>query len=101
VVDASQGVEAQTVANSTRHRFGSRVISGAEQDRLAPADPDRVAEEIEDMSLDASERCAPRPRPHRIGRFWKCGEAGAPPGAISMRAEALIIDSWFDNYVAC
>jgi GTP-binding protein LepA len=57
VVDASQGVEAQTVANCyTAIDLGVEVIPVLNKIDLPAADPDRVAEEIEDIvGIDASE----------------------------------------------
>ena len=104
VVDASQGVEAQTVANCyTAIEQGVEVVPVLNKIDLPSADPERVIAEIEDIIgivaddavrasaktgegvediLDAVIARIPAPR-------------GNPTGAL----KALIIDSWFDNYV--
>ena len=104
VVDASQGVEAQTVANCyTATELGVEVIPVLNKIDLPAADPDRVVTEIEDViGIDATDAV-------RISA--KTGEgledlletvvAKVPPpkGNIDAPLKALIIDSWFDNYV--
>ncbi len=104
VVDASQGVEAQTVANCyTATELGVDVIPVLNKIDLPAADPDRVVTEIEDViGVDASDAV-------RISA--KTGEgleallenvvARVPPprGNIDAPLKALMIDSWFDNYV--
>mgnify|MGYP001071799310 CR=1 FL=1 len=104
VVDASQGVEAQTVANCyTATELGVEVIPVLNKIDLPAADPDRVVAEIEDViGIDATDAV-------RISA--KTGEgledllenvvARVPPprGNIDAPLKALIIDSWFDNYV--
>ena len=104
VVDASQGVEAQTVANCyTAIEQGVEVVPVLNKIDLPSADPDRVIEEIEDIiGIPAQEA---------VRASAKTGEGvedileavitripaprGNPDGAL----KALIIDSWFDNYV--
>ena len=104
VVDAAQGVEAQSVANCyTALEQGLEVLPVINKIDLPSADPKRVIAEIEDiigieasdavlvsaktgenvdLLLEALVRRIPPPR----------GDAGAP-------LQALIVDSWFDNYV--
>ncbi|QUJ66993.1 translation elongation factor 4 [Photobacterium sp. GJ3] len=104
VVDAGQGVEAQTLANCyTAIEMDLEVVPILNKIDLPAADPDRVAEEIEEIvGIDAMEatRCSAKtglgvdevlenivrsiPAPE--------GDPDAPP-------QALIIDSWFDNYL--
>ncbi|MDB5865338.1 MAG: elongation factor 4 [Betaproteobacteria bacterium] len=104
VVDASQGVEAQTVANCyTAIELGVEVVPALNKMDLPQADPARVIEEIEDIigipAQDALKVSA------------KTGEGvidileavivriPAPKGDAAKPLKALIIDSWFDNYV--
>src|SRR5579862_6264781 len=104
VVDASQGVEAQSVANCyTAHEQGLEVLPVINKIDLPSADPERVIQEIEEIIgieahdavlvsaktgegvpelLEAIIRRIPEPR----------GDPDAP-------LQALIVDSWFDNYV--
>jgi GTP-binding protein LepA len=104
VVDASQGVEAQSVANCyTAIEQGVEVVAVLNKIDLPSAEPERVIKEIEDIiGIDAS---------HAVLCSAKTGlgvqdvlEAvivrippprGNPDGTL----KALIIDSWFDNYV--
>lgn len=104
VVDASQGVEAQTVANCyTAIEQGVEVIPVLNKIDLPAADPDRVIAEIEDIiGIDAKDAL-------RVSA--KTGEGiqdmleavvtriPAPKGDASAPLKALVIDSWFDNYV--
>jgi GTP-binding protein LepA len=104
VVDAAQGVEAQSVANCyTALEQGLEVVPVINKIDLPSADPERVIKEIEeiigieaknairvsaktgenvDLLLEELVRRIPQPR----------GDAGGP-------LQALIVDSWFDNYV--
>ena len=104
VVDASQGVEAQTVANCyTALDLGVEVVPVLNKIDLPSADPENAISEIEDViGIDATDavHCSAKtglgvqdvleslitrvPPPK--------GDAGAP-------LQALIVDSWFDNYV--
>ncbi len=104
VVDASQGVEAQTVANCyTATEQGVEVVPVLNKIDLPSADPDRVKAEIEDIiGIDAANAVLTSAKlgigvddaleavisriPHPKGN---------PEGPL----KALIIDSWFDNYV--
>ncbi len=104
VVDASQGVEAQTVANCyTAIDLGVEVIPVLNKIDLPAADPDRVAEEIEDIvGLDASEAVRASAKagigiPEILEVVVK--QVPPPRGDEDAPLKALIIDSWFDNYV--
>jgi GTP-binding protein LepA len=104
VVDASQGVEAQTVANCyTALELGVEVIPVLNKMDLPQADPDRARAEIEDViGIDADDA---------IPCSAKTGEGiddileaiihrmPAPRGRPDGPLRAMIIDSWFDNYV--
>jgi GTP-binding protein LepA len=104
VVDASQGVEAQTVANCyTALDLGVEVVPVLNKMDLPQADPDRARAEIEDViGIDAD---------HAIPCSAKTGEGideileavvhrmPAPRGKPDAPLRAMIIDSWFDNYV--
>ncbi|RLA13900.1 MAG: elongation factor 4 [Gammaproteobacteria bacterium] len=104
IVDASQGVEAQSVANCyTAIDLDLEVIPVLNKVDLPAADPDRVRQEIEDViGLDTSQAI-------EISAKTGLGvedlleqiiELVPPPeGSESNRTQALIIDSWFDNYV--
>lgn len=104
VVDAGQGVEAQTLANCyTAIEMNLEVVPILNKIDLPAADPDRVAEEIEDIvgldALDAT-RCSAKTGVgvdlvlEDIVRQIPPPE-GNPEGPL----QALIIDSWFDNYL--
>ena len=104
VVDASQGVEAQTVANCyTAIDLGVEVIPVLNKIDLPAADPDRVADEIEDIvGIDASEAVRASAKTGiGIGEILEVVVKQVPPprGDESAPLKALIIDSWFDNYV--
>jgi GTP-binding protein LepA len=104
VVDAAQGVEAQSVANCiTAIDLGLEVLPVLNKVDLPAADPEKVVAEIEDIiGIDAQ---------HAVHVSAKTGlgvpelmnqivqvippPQGDPEGAL----QALIIDSWFDNYV--
>ena len=104
VVDASQGVEAQTVANCyTALELGVEVIPVLNKMDLPQADPERARAEIEDViGIDADEA---------IPCSAKTGEGideileaivlrmPAPRGRAEAPLRAMIVDSWFDNYV--
>ena len=104
VVDAAQGVEAQSVANCyTAIEQGLEVIPVLNKMDLPQAEPERVAEEIEDIigieAIDAV-RCSAK---SGLGIQDVLEEliAKVPPpeGDIEAPLQALIIDSWFDNYL--
>src|SRR5579863_4411677 len=104
VVDASQGVEAQTVANCyTAIEQGVEVVPVLNKIDLPSANPERAMQEIEDViGIDAHDAV-------RVSA--KTGEGvddvleaaihriPAPKGDPEAPLKALIIDSWFDNYV--
>jgi len=104
VVDAAQGVEAQSVANCyTALEQGLEVVPVLNKIDLPSADPDKVIKEIEEIiGIDAQEAV-------RVSA--KTGEnvdalleelvrrIPAPKGDPDAPLQALIIDSWFDNYV--
>src|SRR4051794_9007535 len=104
VVDASQGVEAQSVANCyTAIEQGLEVVPVINKIDLPSADPDKVSREIEEIiGIDATDAA-------RVSA--KTGEGvdelletiikriPAPKGDPNAPLQALIIDSWFDNYV--
>jgi len=104
IVDASQGVEAQSVANCyTALDLDLEVIPVLNKIDLPAAEPERVKEEIENViGLDASEA---------IEVSAKTGigiedlleqiieKIPAPVGSENNRTQALVIDSWFDSYV--
>jgi len=104
VVDAAQGVEAQSVANCyTAVELGLEVIPVLNKIDLPSAEPERVKQEIEDIiGIDATEA---------LSVSAKTGEGIAevleqlirdvpiPTGDPDAPLKALIIDSWFDNYL--
>ena len=104
VVDASQGVEAQTVANCyTAIEQGVEVIPVLNKIDLPSADPEKAIQEIEDVIGIGAQNA--------IRASAKTGENVAeileaviaripcPRGNPAEKLKALIIDSWFDNYV--
>lgn len=104
VVDASQGVEAQTVANCyTAIEQGVEVVPVLNKIDLPAAEPERVIENIEDViGIDAQDAL-------HVSAKTGLGVADvletvvakipAPKGDLDAPLKALIIDSWFDNYV--
>ncbi|WP_210547159.1 translation elongation factor 4 [Rhodoferax sp. PAMC 29310] len=104
VVDASQGVEAQTVANCyTALELGVEVVPVLNKMDLPNADPDNAKLEIEDViGIDAT---------HAIPCSAKSGmgiddileavvaRIPAPKGNATGPLRAMIVDSWFDTYV--
>ncbi len=104
VVDASQGVEAQTVANCyTALELGVEVLPVLNKMDLPAADPDNARTEIEDViGIDASEAIAASAKTGMgIEDILEMIVAKVPPakGDPTAPLQALIIDSWFDNYV--
>ena len=104
VVDATQGVEAQTVANCyTAIDLGVEVIPVLNKMDLGSANPEAAAEEIEDViGIDATDAipCSAKTGMgiddilERVVR-----DVPPPKGSPAEPLQALIIDSWFDNYV--
>lgn len=104
VVDAAQGVEAQSVANCyTAIEQGLEVLPILNKMDLPQADPDRVRQEIEEViGIDAT---------HAVACSAKTGLGvedvleelvrviPPPEGEVDGPLQALIIDSWFDNYL--
>ncbi|MFO1324064.1 MAG: translation elongation factor 4 [Burkholderiales bacterium] len=104
VVDASQGVEAQTVANCyTAIEQGVEVIPVLNKIDLPSADPERVIDEIHDIiGIDATDAVrASAKNGIGIDDILEAVIAKVPPpsGDAAAPLSALIIDSWFDNYV--
>ena len=104
VVDASQGVEAQTVANCyTAIEQGVEVVPVLNKIDLPSADPDRVISEIEDIiGIHAQDAIrASAKTGEGIDDILEGVIARVPPpkGDPAAPLQALIIDSWFDNYV--
>jgi len=103
VVDAGQGVEAQTLANCyTAIEMDMEVVPILNKIDLPQADPDRVAEEIEDIvGIDAIDavRCSAKTG-IGIDEVLEVIVNKIPPPGGDREAplKALIIDSWFDNY---
>ena len=104
VVDASQGVEAQSVANCyTAIDLGVEVVPVLNKIDLPSAEPERVMQEIEDViGIDASDatRCSAKTG-EGVEDVLEAVVARIPPpkGDENAPLRALIIDSWFDNYV--
>jgi GTP-binding protein LepA len=104
VVDASQGVEAQTVANCyTATELGVDVVPVLNKIDLPSAQPERVIQEIHDViGIDATDavRCSAKTG-EGVDDVIEAVIARIPPpqGDPDGPLKALIIDSWFDNYV--
>ncbi|MBS0454824.1 MAG: elongation factor 4 [Proteobacteria bacterium] len=104
VVDASQGVEAQTVANCyTALDLGVEVLPVLNKMDLPQADPDNAKAEIEDViGIDATDAipCSAKTG-MGIEEILEAVVANVPPprGNSSGALRAMIIDSWFDAYV--
>ncbi len=104
VVDASQGVEAQTVANCYMAlELGVEVVPVLNKIDLPQADPERAKKEIEDViGIDASEAvtCSAKTGMGVEDVIEEMIVRVPPPqGNAADPLQALIIDSWFDNYV--
>ena len=104
VVDAAQGVEAQSVANCySAIEQGLEVVPVLNKMDLPQADPDRVAAEIEEIiGIDASEavRCSAKSGLNVEGVLEEIIKLiPAPEGDPDGPLQALIIDSWFDPYL--
>lgn len=104
VVDAAQGVEAQTVANCyTAIEQGLEVLPVLNKIDLPQADPERIKHEIEEIiGIDTE---------HALGVSAKTGlgvdellemiidKIPPPKGSVDAPLQALIVDSWFDSYL--
>ncbi len=104
VVDAAQGVEAQSVANCyTAIEQGLEVLPVLNKMDLSQAEPDRVKREIEEIiGIDASQACLVSAKSGRgVEQLLEHLIAVVPPpqGDLQAPLQALIIDSWFDNYL--
>ncbi|KZZ33867.1 elongation factor 4, partial [Oleiphilus sp. HI0085] len=104
VVDAGQGVEAQSVANCyTSIEMGLEVLPVLNKMDLPQADPERVTQEIEDIiGIDASGAvpCSAKSGMGVEDVLEALIEVVPPPeGDVDADLQALIIDSWFDNYL--
>ncbi len=104
VVDAGQGVEAQSVANCyTAIEQGVEVIPVLNKMDLPQAEPERVRMEIEEIiGIDASDAvCASAKTGMGIDAILEqiIAKVPAPVGDRDGDLQALIIDSWFDNYL--
>jgi GTP-binding protein LepA len=104
VVDAAQGVEAQSVANCyTALDQGLEVVPVLNKIDLPSADPDRVIKEIEEIiGIEASDalRVSAKTGEHVPELLEELVRRIPPPkGDPDGPLQALIIDSWFDNYV--
>ena len=104
VVDASQGVEAQTVANCyTALDLGVEVVPVLNKMDLPQADPERSKEEIEEViGIDATDAipCSAKTG-MGIDDILEAVITRMPPpkGVVDAPLRAMIIDSWFDTYV--
>jgi GTP-binding protein LepA len=104
VVDASQGVEAQSVANCyTAIDQGLEVLPVLNKIDLPSAEPDRVAGEIEDIiGIEAHDAIRVSAKTgDGVGDLLEelVRRIPSPAGSVDDPTQALIIDSWFDQYV--
>ncbi|SEI37763.1 GTP-binding protein LepA [Allopseudospirillum japonicum] len=104
VVDAAQGVEAQSVANCyTAIEQGLEVLPVLNKMDLPQADPERVAQEIEEIigidAQDAVQVSAKSGLGIQDALEALVKAIPAPEGDLDAPLQALIIDSWFDNYL--
>ena len=104
VVDASQGVQAQTVANCyTAAELDLEIVPVLNKMDLPQADPTRIGAEIEDIiGIDATEAIPVSAKSGMgVPEVLEAIVARIPPPAGDPEAplKALIIDSWFDNYL--
>ena len=104
VVDAAQGVEAQSVANCyTAVELGLEVIPVLNKIDLPSAEPERVKQEIEDIiGIEAHDALAVSAKTGEgvrevLERLIR--DVPQPKGDPEAPLKALIIDSWFDNYL--
>jgi GTP-binding protein LepA len=104
VVDASQGVEAQSVANCyTAIEQGLEVVPVINKIDLPSADPAKVMREIEEIiGIGAQDACRVSAKTgENVDQLLEALVARIPPpkGDPAGPLQALIVDSWFDNYV--
>jgi len=104
VVDASQGVEAQTVANCyTAIELGVEVVPVLNKMDLPQANPEQARAEIEDViGIDATDAIPASAKTGMgVDDILEAIVARIPPpkGDPDAPLQALVIDSWFDNYV--
>ena len=104
VVDAAQGVEAQSVANCyTAIELGLEVLPILNKIDLPSAEPERVAEEVEEIigieAIDAPQISAKTGLGVELVLEQIVKNVPAPKGDPDAPLQALIIDSWFDNYL--
>ena len=104
VIDAAQGVEAQSVANCYKAiNQGLAVLPVLNKIDLPQADPEKVADEIEDIigiSAEDAALCSAKTG-FGIEEILEqiVNKVPAPTGSMDSPLQALIIDSWFDNYL--
>lgn len=104
LVDATQGVQAQTVANChTASDLGLEIIPVLNKIDLPSADPERVAAQIEDlMGVDCSNAVQISAKTgHGVAQLLETivRVLPHPEGKPQAPLKALIMDSWFDNYL--
>jgi GTP-binding protein LepA len=104
VVDAAQGVEAQTVANCyTALDLGVEVVPVLNKIDLPSADPENAIAEIEDViGIEATDavHCSAKTGLGVVDVLESLIAKVPPPkGDVTAPLQALIVDSWFDNYV--
>jgi GTP-binding protein LepA len=104
VVDAGQGVEAQSVANCyTAIEQGLEVLPILNKMDLPQADPDKVRKEIEEIiGIDATDACLVSAKSGlgvEDALEYLVQKIPPPEGDREAPLQALIIDSWFDNYL--
>ena len=104
IVDASQGVEAQTVANCyTAIDQGLEVLAVLNKIDLPAAEPERVVDEIEDVVGVEAHDAVHASAKSGIGieeiLEQIVEKIPSPEGELDAPIKALIIDSWFDNYL--
>ena len=104
VVDAGQGVEAQSVANCyTAIEQGLEVLPVINKIDLPTADPERVIGQIEDIIGIAAKDARAASAPRRASASTSCSSGSSSgfrrrSGSVDAPLQALIIDSWFDSY---
>lgn len=104
VVDAAQGIEAQTLANSyLAIEANLEIIPVVNKIDLPSADPDRVAQEIEDLvGLDAADVILVSAKTGQgVVELLEAivARVPAPEGSADGPTRALVFDAWFDTYV--